>query len=123
MGILKRLFGGAPDLKQVIIIRTDLKMGKGKMVAQGSHASLMAAEKSPAKKKWVGQGQKKIVLKASSEKELLDLNQQAKDAGLKTALVTDAGHTQIPGGTRTALAIGPAEEEDLDKICGELKLL
>ncbi len=100
-------------------------MGKGKLVAQGSHASLIAYQKAGSAEKtaWEVSGQKKIVLKVSSEKELLEYFNLCKDAGLKPALIKDAGHTQIPSGTITAFAVGPAEEGKVDSILGKLKLL
>lgn len=109
--------------KQVIVVRSDLKMGKGKIAAQAGHAAILASEKSPHKKQWMMEGQKKSVVKVDSEKELIAILQKAKDYGLPTALVEDAGHTQIEPGTRTCVGIGPALEADIDKITGELKLL
>jgi PTH2 family peptidyl-tRNA hydrolase len=111
--------------KQAIVLRADLEMGKGKLVAQGSHASLTAYSKAgPIEKKaWELSGQKKIVLKVPSEEELLEYFTRCKDAGLKPALIKDAGHTQIPPGTATAFAVGPADEGKIDSILGKLKLL
>jgi PTH2 family peptidyl-tRNA hydrolase len=111
--------------KQAIVLRSDLGMGKGKLVAQGSHASLTAYSKSGSieKQAWEFSGQKKIVLKVSSEEELLEYFTRCKDAGLKPALIKDAGHTQIPAGTTTAFAVGPADEGKIDSILGKLKLL
>lgn len=107
------------------MLRTDLGMGKGKLVAQGSHAALVAYSKAGEveKKAWDLSGQKKIVLKASSEEELLEFFMRCKEAGLKPALIRDAGHTQIPAGSITAFAVGPAEEGKIDSILGQLKLL
>lgn len=114
--------------KQAIVLRTDLGMGRGKLVAQGSHASLEAFKQ--AKKKsavqtalWEKTGCEKIVLRVSSEKELLVLHRNAKALRLPCALVRDAGHTQVPAGSVTALAVGPAKESVVDKVTGELKLL
>ena len=113
------------DYKQAIIVRADLGMGKGKMVAQGSHASLMAYKKADAgeAQEWEEGGSKKITLKVGSEKELFDIFMQAKAAKLPCALVKDAGHTQVDPGTPTAVAIGPAAEGEIDKITSSLKLL
>lgn len=110
--------------KQAIVIREDLNMSKGKMIAQGSHASLKAYRKAAkeAKKQWERQGEKKVVLNPEDVK-LESLKQQAEREGLPAALVTDAGHTEVEPGTKTALAIGPAEEEKLDKITGQLELI
>jgi PTH2 family peptidyl-tRNA hydrolase len=37
--------------------------------------------------------------------------------------IRDAGRTQIPAGSLTIVAIGPALKEDLETITGDLKLL
>ena len=112
-------------MKQVIVVRTDLKMGKGKLAAQVAHASVAAFLKAGffAKRKWLRQGMKKIVLKVSSEKELLEIYRKAKKLKLPCELIRDAGLTQVEPGTITALGIGPAEDEKIDKITGNLKLL
>ncbi|MFH1403113.1 MAG: peptidyl-tRNA hydrolase Pth2 [Candidatus Altiarchaeota archaeon] len=110
-------------MKQAIVVRTDLGMGKGKLAAQASHASLTAADRSPHRKEWVSEGQKKTVLKVSGEEELIRILQEAKDYGLPTALIEDAGHTQVEAGTKTCVGIGPAPEEEIDKVTGRLKLL
>jgi len=123
VNLFKRLFGGGGEYKQVIVIRKDLKLSKGKLAAQVAHAAVTAAERSPDKKKWIDEGQKKSVLKVKGEKELLTILQEAKDAGLPTALIEDAGRTEIAPGTRTCVGIGPAPEKDVDKITGELKLV
>ncbi|MBW6461496.1 MAG: peptidyl-tRNA hydrolase Pth2 [DPANN group archaeon] len=111
-------------MKQAIIIRKDLNMGKGKMAAQASHASLEAYKKAPAENKniWEMQGQKKVVLKIDSEKDIIDLFNKANAEKMKPALIRDAGKTEVPSGTITALAIGPDTDEKIDKITGYLKL-
>jgi len=111
------------ELKQVIVVRSDLKMGKGKVAAQVAHAAVSAADKSNYKTEWVARGQRKTVLKVSGEKELLAVFAAARDAGLPAALIEDAGHTQLQPGTKTCVAVGPAPEDELDRITGELKLL
>lgn len=115
------------EFKQAIVIRSDLKMDKGKIAAQASHASLEAVRKMEVKyhdwvENWVEQGQKKIVLKVGSEKDLLDLFDAVKRK-FPCALIKDAGHTQVEAGSLTALAIGPLPEKDLDQFTGKLKLL
>lgn len=115
------------EIKQVIVIRTDLDMGKGKIAAQVGHACVLGAEhvrKSHPEwfKKW-WEGQEKIVLKVSSIKELLEVKRHAIDLDLPWSEVTDAGHTQIAPGTVTCISIGPAPENLIDKITGDLKLL
>ena len=111
-------------MKQAIVLRSDLKMGKGKLVAQGAHASLEALRKAGKNAGiWESEGCKKIVLKVDSEKKLKSLSKKASENTLPFALIRDAGFTQIPPGTLTALAIGPAEDDKIDKITGKLKLL
>jgi len=112
-------------MKQVILVRSDLKLPKGKMAAQAAHAAVEAAFNSDKKKvaEWRNEGAKKVVLKVKDEKELLKFLQQAKDAGLKTALITDAGKTVIAPGTKTCVGIGPDEEDKIDKVTGKLKMV
>jgi len=112
-------------MKQVILVRQDLKLPKGKMVAQGAHASVEAVLKSDKEmvKEWRNTGMAKIVLKVEDEKELLKYNQLAKDNGLVTALITDAGRTVIAPGTKTCLAIGPASDNKIDAVTSDLKLM
>ena len=112
-------------MKQVILVRADLKLPKGKMSAQCSHAAVEAAFNSDKKKvaEWRSEGAKKIILKVKDEKEMIEYLQKAKDAGLKTALITDAGKTVIAPGTKTCVGIGPDEEEKIDKITGKLKMV
>ncbi len=111
--------------KQVIIVRADLKLTKGKMAAQASHASVEAVLRSNKDDvaKWQQEGMKKIVLKVNTQAELLEYKRKAEDAGLVAALITDAGHTHLEPGTITCLGIGPAKEEKIDAITGNLKLI
>jgi PTH2 family peptidyl-tRNA hydrolase len=113
------------EWKQCLVIRSDLRMSCGKMCAQAAHASLLSAEKAAAatRKKWLAEGQKKVVLKAAGERDLFELKSIAEAAGIAAALVQDAGLTEIPPGTVTALGIGPAKAEDMDRITGSLSLL
>lgn len=111
--------------KQAIVARTDLGMGDGKLAAQVAHASLKAYEKAgrDAKQAWKDGGQKKIVLKVSSERDIHELADQARRDGLPHAIVRDAGHTQLEPGTITTFAVGPAEESAVDRVTGDLSLL
>jgi len=114
-------------LKQVIVVRTDLKMGKGKIAAQCAHASIEAFLKTKQKddfaaEQWLKQGMPKIVVRADSEKEILDLFEKAKKT-MPCALIKDAGRTQIQAGSITALAIGPWPEQEIDNLTKSLKLL
>ncbi|XP_012216480.1 peptidyl-tRNA hydrolase 2, mitochondrial isoform X2 [Linepithema humile] len=113
--------------KLVLVIRTDLKMGKGKVAAQCSHAAVAAYKtarrvSSKAVKIWEKCGQAKIILKVDSEAELMKIAKQAKDMGLISNMIQDAGHTQIPAGSRTVCAIGPGPAKLIDQVTGHLKL-
>ena len=114
-------------MKQVIIIRTDLDMGKGKIAAQVGHACVLGAENvRKSNPEWFSEwweGQEKIVLKVSSLKELEQIKQITIELGIPWSEVTDAGHTQIAPGTVTCISLGPAPEEKIDKVTGSLKLL
>ncbi|MFH1455612.1 MAG: peptidyl-tRNA hydrolase Pth2 [archaeon] len=113
------------ELKQVILVRTDLKMDKGKLAVQCSHAAVECALKSDDEKlkAWKRQGVKKIVLKVPSLKALYKYKALAKLQGLKTALITDAGKTFFKVPTTSCLGIGPDDEEKIDSITGDLKML
>jgi PTH2 family peptidyl-tRNA hydrolase len=112
-------------LKQVILVRKDLKLPKGKMAAQAAHASVSAVLKSDQKmvQKWNSEGMGKIVLYVENEKELNKFEKDARKAGLKCALITDAGRTTIAPGTVTCLGIGPDDEDKIDALTGDLKLV
>jgi PTH2 family peptidyl-tRNA hydrolase len=111
--------------KQVIVLRTDLEIGKGKLAAQAAHASVESVFRSDPKtiQKWRDAGAKKVVLKVSSETELKKIQQLAAKAKLISVLISDAGLTQLKPGTKTAVGIGPDAEAKIDKITGKLKLL
>lgn len=111
--------------KQVILVRSDLKLPKGKLAAQSAHASLEAAMKSPRNivDEWRSDGGKKVVLKVDNLEELRRYKASAEKEKLTVALITDAGHTTVEPGTVTCLGIGPDREEKIDKITGELKIL
>ena len=102
-----------------------MNLPKGKLSAQVAHAAVDASSKSDKKNMdlWKKSGGKKIVLKVNDEKELFRYKQIAEDAGLKTALITDAGHTVVEPGTITCLGIGPDEEEKIDRVTGKLKMM
>ena len=115
----------AKNYKQVILVRQDLKLSKGKMSAQASHASVESVLKSHKDdvEQWREQGMKKSVLKVADLKELLTLKQKAEDAGLVVALIVDAGRTHLEPGTTTCLGIGPDDEARIDNVTGHLKLV
>ncbi len=100
-------------------------MPKGKAIVQACHASVEAVLKSTREKiqEWKNQGMKKVILKVTDEKELIDFQKKAKTAKLATALITDAGKTFFKEPTKTCLAIGPDKEEKIDKITKKLKIL
>lgn len=125
--------------KQMLVLRKDLGMRKGKMVAQGAHASLavllegavydaeartVTLQLDAAGWTWLVEDRfKKICVGVNSEDELLELWQQAKSQGIPCALILDAGLTEFKQPTRTALALGPAAPEQLDVLTGHLGLL
>ena len=111
--------------KQAIVLRKDLNLSRGKAVAQGCHASIDAYDKADNKirAEWKAEGAKKVVLSVENEKELVDLFMSAKEQNLPTSLIADAGLTEIPPGTKTAVAIGPAEESKVGKLTSSLPLL
>jgi len=114
--------------KQVIIVRSDLKMSRGKIAAQAGHAAVSAAEEARKLhprlwRAWLRQGQCKIAVKVGSQKELQLLMEEAKRLGLPSALISDRGLTELPPNTITCLGIGPAPSDKVDKITGKLALL
>ena len=122
------------SIKQVIVMRNDLGMRKGKMIAQGAHASIafltrrIQRQKTPKfskpEQEWLDTNFAKVCVRANSEEELLDIYQKAKDAMLEVHLVTDSGKTEFHGEpTKTCLAIGPDYSEKIDPITGDLVLL
>ena len=112
-------------MKQAILIRQDLKLPKGKACVQSAHASVEATLRADEEivSKWRSTGMAKIVLKVQDQKELIKYFQQAKDNNIPTSLITDAGKTVIAPGTKTCVGIGPAEDDEVDAIVSELKLL
>ena len=126
-------------MKQVILIRRDLKMRRGKEIAQGSHASMafmvrrmrkipflkrrMSLVVNDAEMYWLTKGMAKVCLKVNSEEELLSLHEKALAAGVESHLIRDSGKTEFNGvPTVTACAIGPDEPERIDAITGDLSL-
>lgn len=106
-------------------MRQDLKLPKGKACAQSAHASVEAVLKSNSLKvkAWRRQGMPKIVLKVENEEQLVGYYQKAKDFGLTTVLVADAGRTVVIPGTKTCAAIGPEKADLIDKVTKNLPLL
>jgi len=125
-------------IKQVIVLRKDLQMTKGKLVAMGAHASMKVLldtrqksggdecilELTPDMREWVAGSFAKVCVYVNTEQELLDAYKRALHVGIPCALITDSGKTMFHGHpTNTCIAIGPAKSEDIDKITGEFKLL
>jgi PTH2 family peptidyl-tRNA hydrolase len=115
-------------LKMVFVVNHELKMGKGKIAAQVAHAAVKATlacgERDVALlNAWFKTGQKKICVKGDSTQHLDQLSIDAKKKGILANKIHDAGHTQIPAGSFTVLALGPCRDEDVETITGDLKLL
>lgn len=121
------ILGESGEYKMILVVRNDLKMGKGKVAAQCSHAAVSAYKqiqrRNPAMlKEWEYCGQPKVVVKAPDEETLIQLLTHAKTLGLTVSLIQDAGRTQIEPGSRTVLGIGPGPADLIDKVTGHLKL-
>lgn len=117
-------------LKQVIVFRKDIQMNKGKMIAQGAHAAMMCLlytipeEQETSVYDWAHGAMAKIVAQVGTLEELNELEKKAEEAGLLCYEVIDSGKTVFNGvATKTCIAIGPAEDTEIDKITGGLKLL
>jgi PTH2 family peptidyl-tRNA hydrolase len=116
------------EYKQAIVVRQDLKMSKGKTAAQVAHASVSSYINTKKRKpewagSWYEEGQKKVVLKANSMDEMIELKKIAEIESVPNALIADAGLTELEPGTITCLGIGPAPAHIIDKVAGRLKLL
>jgi PTH2 family peptidyl-tRNA hydrolase len=114
--------------KQVIAVRVDLGMGAGKTAAQAAHAAVLGVDAALAGRPewvdgWRGDGQPKIVVQVPGPAELAAVCERAEAAGVPVAVVRDRGLTQVPAGTVTCAAIGPAPVERVDPVTGGLRLL
>ncbi|KAF0038058.1 hypothetical protein F2P81_008542 [Scophthalmus maximus] len=121
------VMGEGGEFKMILVVRNDLKMGKGKVAAQCSHAAVSAFKQVQRRnpellKQWEYCGQPKVVVKAPDENALIDLLAHAKEVGLPVSLIQDAGRTQIAPGSRTVLGIGPGPADLIDNVTGDLKL-
>jgi peptidyl-tRNA hydrolase, PTH2 family len=114
------------QLKQMIVLRTDLKMRRGKEIAQGSHASMggyLAHRRDPFMRAWLDGAFAKVAVGIDSEEALLDLHRSAKAQGVSTYLIRDSGRTEFGGvPTYTALSIGPGDPQKIRALTGHLKL-
>ncbi|KAJ9614595.1 hypothetical protein H2200_002732 [Cladophialophora chaetospira] len=126
---LKDFKDSTEEVKLVLGVRTDLGMGKGKIAAQCSHATLACYKfllnhvtSAPMLKRWEMGGQPKIAVQVKSEEELETLQAQAVSLGLCARIIHDAGRTQIAAGSATVLGVlGP--KSVVDQVTGQLKLL
>jgi len=114
-------------MKQVIVFRSDLKIGKGKMAAHAAHAGITGYERVMSKKpsvvkEWLFEGQKKIVLKVENEQEMIELYEKIKRS-VPAELIRDAGRTQVEPGTLICLVIGPWKDKEIDIFIEGMKLL
>lgn len=117
--------------KQVIVVRKDLGMRKGKMIGQGCHASLSIFKpyllnNEPLPQlfaEWLNEHQTKIVVSVDSEEELMEIYSKANELSIPKVLIKDLAKTEFKEPTFTAVAIGPDYAEKIDKITGHLKLL
>ena len=115
------------EYKMVIVTRSDLKISPGKLAAQVAHAAVACAfftkkNNSNWFNKWQNGGAKKAVVKVEAEKDFYPLQKKAQKLKISTYLVEDAGHTEIPAGTKTVLGIGPAPNKIIDQVTGDLSL-
>jgi len=115
----------AEGVKQVIVVNGSLKLPRGKLAAQVAHAAVAAfcVASRKAKRKWLGTGMPKVVLRTDSEEDLRRLLALALKRRIPAQLIHDAGKTVVAEGTITCLGLGPADEDEIDALTGHLKLL
>jgi len=116
------------EYKMVIVTRNDLGLTPGKLAAQVAHAAVncvLSTKKNNSKwfQKWQTEGAKKVVAKVDSVDDFFVLKEKAESLKISTSLIEDAGHTEIPAGTKTVLGIGPAPSNIIDQVTGDLKIL
>ena len=116
------------DYKMVLVTRKDLPLSPGKLAVQIAHAAVnctLITKKHHPKwfTKWQSEGATKVVVKVDSIDDFLPLQKKAIKLGIESDLISDAGHTEIPPGTKTVLGIGPAPNNLIDQITGYLPLL
>lgn len=120
---------GSPfTYKMVIVMRTDLNMSIGKMIAQACHAAVSCSEECKRTqtkhwRRWRDEGAKKVALQGDSFEELEELAVKAEELNVTYVLIQDAGHTEVAPGTTTCIGIGPHQEQFIDKVTGRLPLL
>jgi PTH2 family peptidyl-tRNA hydrolase len=107
-----------------IAVRKDLDMGKGKIAAQVAHAAVECSmDASEKRRKWISEGQKKVVVWVKDEKELQSLITKARSIGVNCCPIRDAGLTQVEPDTLTCSGFGPDEDSVIDSITGTFKLV
>jgi PTH2 family peptidyl-tRNA hydrolase len=116
------------EYKMCIVLRLDLGMSTGKLIAQAAHAAVGASElgkkeNHKAWRRWRDEGAKKVALEAESLEEIEGLAEKANKLDIVNILIQDAGHTEVPPGTVTALGLGPDRSDLLDKVTGSLPLI
>jgi len=116
------------EYKMVIVTRKDLKLSPGKLAAQVAHAAVdcaLSTKKNNSKwfKKWHEEGGKKVITKVEALDDFFVLKEKAEELKISSCIIEDAGHTEIPRGTKTVLGIGPGPSNLIDQITGELHLL
>jgi PTH2 family peptidyl-tRNA hydrolase len=114
--------------KMVIVLRNDLTMSTGKMIAQACHAAVACSEETKRAqtkhwRKWRDDGAKKVALQADSFEEIEELAVKAEALNITYVMIQDAGHTEVAPGTTTCIGIGPHQEQFIDKVTGNLSLL
>ncbi len=114
------------SFKMCILIRDDLKMSKGKVLAQVSHAMVDASVKAYTQSqlffKWKADGEKIVILKVPNEKTMMYIMDIAERKGVNCGHTVDAGLTEVLPGTKTVGFVGPDRDEKIDKLTGQLKL-
>lgn len=118
----------AEPTKMALIVRSDLKMTKGKTGAQCAHAAVICFESALKGRKdllnnWLSTGQPKVVLRVDSMKEMEKIVELANERNVIAGLVRDAGKTQVAAGTKTVLGLGPDTLSNIDDLVKHLKLL
>ena len=116
------------EYKMVIVTRKDLNLSPGKLAAQVAHAAVNCALETKRRNskwfnKWQNEGAKKAVVKVDTTDDFHPLKEKAEQLNMVSQIITDAGHTEIPAGTKTVLGIGPAPNNIIDQVTGDLPLL
>ena len=116
------------EYKMVIVTRKDLRLSPGKLAAQVAHAAVSCTLSTKKHKpkwfaNWQNEGAKKAVVKVDCLDDFFPLKEKAENLEIATVIIEDAGHTEIPSGTKTVLGLGPAPDNLIDQVTGDLPLL